>query len=195
MSLTLYDTLHREKRVFQPRDPERVTLYVCGPTVYDYAHIGNARPPVVFHVLTRLLRRAYRPFVHQYVALSGDLASYLEHKVGVPRRRIAQIHNGVDDLRFHPSPGARALVAGGPGVFAACWAFPFPFRGALPYIGDGFFKHNALGYVAFALFPVAAFVLNRTTLGLKIRAAGMKPEAADSLGVSVAGVIFLLVGN
>ncbi|WP_372706978.1 cysteine--tRNA ligase [Brevundimonas sp.] len=59
MSLTIYDTLHREKRVFQPRDPRRVTLYVCGPTVYDYAHIGNARPPVVFDVLTRLLRRTY----------------------------------------------------------------------------------------------------------------------------------------
>jgi len=59
MTLTLYDTLHREKRVFTPRDPERVTLYVCGPTVYDFAHIGNARPPVVFDVLVRLLRREY----------------------------------------------------------------------------------------------------------------------------------------
>ena len=59
MTLSLYDTLHREKRVFVPRDPERVTLYVCGPTVYDYAHIGNARPPVVFDVLVRLLRREY----------------------------------------------------------------------------------------------------------------------------------------
>ncbi|WP_421728829.1 cysteine--tRNA ligase [Brevundimonas sp.] len=59
MPLTLYDTLHREKRVFTPRDPNRVSLYVCGPTVYDYAHIGNARPPVVFDVLVRLLRREY----------------------------------------------------------------------------------------------------------------------------------------
>ena len=59
MTLSLYDTLHREKRVFVPRDPNRVTLYVCGPTVYDHAHIGNARPPVVFDVLVRLLRRQY----------------------------------------------------------------------------------------------------------------------------------------
>ena len=66
-------------------------------------------------------------------------------------------------------------------------AIPIPFLSDLPYVGDVFFKHNALVYVAFALVPVAAFVLNRTTLGLKIRAAGMKPEAADSLGVSVAG--------
>ena len=59
MTLSLYDTLHREKREFTPRDPDRVTLYVCGPTVYDFAHIGNARPPVVFDVLVRLLRREY----------------------------------------------------------------------------------------------------------------------------------------
>ena len=59
MMLSLYDTLHREKREFRPRNPDRVTLYVCGPTVYDYAHIGNARPPVVFDVLVRLLRREY----------------------------------------------------------------------------------------------------------------------------------------
>jgi cysteinyl-tRNA synthetase len=59
MPLTIHDTLHREKRVFEPRDPNRVTLYVCGPTVWDYAHIGNARPPVVFDVLVRLLRRTY----------------------------------------------------------------------------------------------------------------------------------------
>ncbi|GAA0652204.1 cysteine--tRNA ligase [Brevundimonas lenta] len=59
MPLTIHDTLHREKRVFEPRDPNRVTLYVCGPTVYDFAHIGNARPPVVFDVLVRLLRRTY----------------------------------------------------------------------------------------------------------------------------------------
>lgn len=61
MPLHIHDTLRREKRAFTPRDPNRVTLYVCGPTVYDYAHIGNARPPVVFDVLVRLLRRAYGP--------------------------------------------------------------------------------------------------------------------------------------
>ena len=59
MPLVLHDTLTRSKRVFEPRDDKRVTLYVCGPTVYDFAHIGNARPPVVFDVLVRLLRRNY----------------------------------------------------------------------------------------------------------------------------------------
>jgi len=59
MELRLYDTLTREKRTFTPIDPARVRIYVCGPTVYDFAHIGNARPVIVFDVLFRLLRHVY----------------------------------------------------------------------------------------------------------------------------------------
>ena len=59
MELTLYDTFTREKRPFTPLDPARVRMYVCGPTVYDFAHIGNARPVIVFDVLFRLLRHLY----------------------------------------------------------------------------------------------------------------------------------------
>jgi cysteinyl-tRNA synthetase len=59
MPLFLQDTLSRQKREFVPADPQRVTLYVCGPTVYNYAHIGNARPAVVFDLLFRVLRRLY----------------------------------------------------------------------------------------------------------------------------------------
>ena len=59
MELKLYDTLTREKRTFVPIDPANVRMYVCGPTVYDFAHIGNARPVIVFDVLFRLLRHVY----------------------------------------------------------------------------------------------------------------------------------------
>jgi len=58
-NLYLHDTMAREKRLFEPRDPSRVTMYVCGPTVYNYVHIGNARPVVVFDLLFRLLRHLY----------------------------------------------------------------------------------------------------------------------------------------
>ncbi|WP_019961058.1 cysteine--tRNA ligase [Woodsholea maritima] len=58
-SLHLYDTASRQKRVFEPQNPKRVTMYVCGPTVYGPAHIGNMRPPVVFDVLFRVLRGLY----------------------------------------------------------------------------------------------------------------------------------------
>ena len=57
--LVLYNTLSRRKETFVPLNPEKVGMYVCGPTVYDRAHIGNARPVVVFDVLYRLLRRLY----------------------------------------------------------------------------------------------------------------------------------------
>jgi cysteinyl-tRNA synthetase len=59
MSLRLYNTLTRTKEEFTPLDPTDVRMYVCGPTVYDYAHIGNARPVIVFDVLFRLLRQIY----------------------------------------------------------------------------------------------------------------------------------------
>ena len=59
MAISLYNTLSRGKELFQPIDPGNVRLYVCGPTVYDHAHIGNARPVVVFDVLYRLLRHVY----------------------------------------------------------------------------------------------------------------------------------------
>ena len=59
VTLTVYNTATRQKEPFEPIDPQHVRLYVCGPTVYDYAHIGNARPVVVFDVLVRLLRRLY----------------------------------------------------------------------------------------------------------------------------------------
>jgi cysteinyl-tRNA synthetase len=57
--IRLYDTLAREKRPFVPLNPSRITMYVCGPTVYGRAHIGNARPAVVFDTLTRLIRHEY----------------------------------------------------------------------------------------------------------------------------------------
>src|SRR5262245_26133132 len=59
MSLVVYNTLTREKEPFVPLDAAHVRLYVCGPTVYDYVHIGNARPVVAFDVLYRLLKRRY----------------------------------------------------------------------------------------------------------------------------------------
>ncbi len=57
--INIYNTLAREKQVFTPIDPKNVRMYVCGPTVYDYAHIGNARPVVVFDMMFRLLKHIY----------------------------------------------------------------------------------------------------------------------------------------
>ena len=87
MPLHIHDTLRREKRLFEPRNKDRVTLYVCGPTVYDYAHIGNARPPVVFDVLVRLLRRTYgadKVFYARNVTDVDDKINQKAAREGVP---------------------------------------------------------------------------------------------------------------
>jgi len=87
MTLSLYDTMSRAKRTFVPKDPKRVTLYVCGPTVYNYAHIGNFRPVVVFDLLFRVLRDVYGEGAVKYAANVTDVDDKINRKAaeeGVP---------------------------------------------------------------------------------------------------------------
>jgi cysteinyl-tRNA synthetase len=87
MDLRLYDTLSREKRSFVPLDPGNVRMYVCGPTVYDFAHIGNARPVIVFDVLFRLLRHIY----------GADHITYV--------RNITDVDDKINDRAARDFPG------------------------------------------------------------------------------------------
>ena len=92
MSLTLYDTMARKKRLFIPANPRRVTMYVCGPTVYNYSHIGNFRPVVLFDVLFRVLRRIYGEGSVVYAANVTDVDDRINAKAaeeGVPIGEIA----------------------------------------------------------------------------------------------------------
>jgi cysteinyl-tRNA synthetase len=87
MTLSLYDTMTRAKRKFVPRDPDRVTMYVCGPTVYNFAHIGNFRPVVVFDLLFRLLRHTFGEAAVLYAANVTDVDDKINKKAadeGVP---------------------------------------------------------------------------------------------------------------
>ncbi|MDQ0011075.1 cysteinyl-tRNA synthetase [Luteibacter jiangsuensis] len=89
MPISLYNTLSRRMEAFTPLDPQRVTMYVCGPTVYNYIHIGNARPPVVFDVLARLIRRHYPNLVYaRNITDVDDKINAAAAAAGVP---IAQI--------------------------------------------------------------------------------------------------------
>ncbi|MEY2756518.1 MAG: hypothetical protein RIR33_296 [Pseudomonadota bacterium] len=91
MDIRLHNTLSREKQVFSPQNPERVTMYVCGPTVYSYAHIGNARPPVAFDVLFRLLRAKYGAEHVVYAANITDVDDKIIAAAAESGRPIAEI--------------------------------------------------------------------------------------------------------
>ncbi|HEU0277986.1 MAG TPA: cysteine--tRNA ligase [Rhodanobacteraceae bacterium] len=85
MALALYNSLTRQVEPFVPLDPTRVTMYVCGPTVYHYVHIGNARGPVVFDVLARLLRRRYARLVYaRNITDVDDKINAAAAQAGVP---------------------------------------------------------------------------------------------------------------
>jgi len=106
MELTLYDTLTREKRLFKPLDPAHVRMYVCGPTVYDFAHIGNARPVIVFDVLFRLLRHLYGADHVTYVRNITDVddkinARAAEEYPNLPLNRAIRLVTGITTSQFH----------------------------------------------------------------------------------------------
>jgi cysteinyl-tRNA synthetase len=91
MEMRLYDTLTRDKRPFVPIDPGNVRMYVCGPTVYDFAHIGNARPVIVFDVLYRILRHLYGDSHVKYVRNITDVDDKINARAaerGVPIREL-----------------------------------------------------------------------------------------------------------
>src|SRR5207302_2151212 len=87
MELKGYHTLTRERRRFRPLGPARVRMYVCGATVYDFAHIGNARPVIVFDVLFRLLRHLY----------GADHVTYV--------RNITDVDDKINDRAARDFPG------------------------------------------------------------------------------------------
>jgi len=84
MSIFLHDTLTGEKREFEPLVAGEVTMYLCGPTVYNYAHIGNARPAVVFDLLARLLRRSYKLTYARNITDVDDKINKAAVESGVP---------------------------------------------------------------------------------------------------------------
>jgi cysteinyl-tRNA synthetase len=111
MDLKLYDTLTREKRIFKPLNPSNVRMYVCGPTVYDFAHIGNARPVIVFDVLFRLLRHLYGADHVTYVRNITDVddkinARAAEEFPDLPLNEAIRKVTETTDKQFHEDVAA-----------------------------------------------------------------------------------------
>ncbi|MEO0991277.1 MAG: cysteine--tRNA ligase, partial [Pseudomonadota bacterium] len=89
--VSLHNTKTRKKELFQPIDPDNVRMYVCGPTVYDRAHLGNARPVLVFDVLFRLLRHVYGPEKVTYARNFTDVDDKINAKAAETGRNIQSI--------------------------------------------------------------------------------------------------------
>lgn len=113
--------------------------------------------------------------------LMGFISVTLHAEQGISGIGVYLFGLGMSDLLFQKTLGTVETVKGFQPIH-------IPWLSDLPVVGEVLFSHNILVYLAFLLVPVSWFVLNRTTLGLKIRAVGEHPEAADSLGVSVNGV-------
>ncbi|MBY3180562.1 cysteine--tRNA ligase [Rhizobium laguerreae] len=104
--LKLYNTLTREKSVFSPIDPNNVRMYVCGPTVYDFAHIGNARPAIVFDMLFRLLRHVYGEDHVTYARNITDVddkinARALRDHPGLPLNEAIRAVTEKTEMQYH----------------------------------------------------------------------------------------------
>ena len=116
MELRLYDTLTRQKRLFQPLDEARVRVYVCGPTVYDFAHIGNARPVIVFDVLFRLLRHLYGADHVTYVRNITDVddkinARAAEEYPDLPLNEAIRTITATTERQFHEDADALGCLS------------------------------------------------------------------------------------
>src|SRR5436190_2409454 len=116
MELRLYDTLTRQKRLFEPIDASRVRVYVCGPTVYDFAHIGNARPVIIFDVLFRVLRHIYGADHVSYVRNITDVDDKINARAAqeYPDRPLNEAIRAVTtktEQQFHEDVAALGALA------------------------------------------------------------------------------------
>ena len=135
---------------------------------------------LIFGVLIALIVGGLMGLAMAFVSVT------LKAKQGISGIGVYLFGLGLSELLFHQWVGTPKSVDGFPRI-------TFPILTDIPILGDVFFNHNLLVYVAFALVPISAYILNRTTFGLMIRAVGQNPEAADAMGVSVARVRYATV--
>jgi len=179
MPIQLHDTMRGEKVPFEPRDPERVTMYVCGPTVYNFAHIGNARPAVVFDVLARLLRRRYRLVYARNITDVDDKINQAAKETGQPISAITERFTEA----YHEDMAALGVLP--PDVEPRATAHIPQMIAMIGALIDAGCAYEAEGHV---LFDVAAFEsygalsgrnLREMIAGARVEVAPYKKAAAD----------------
>jgi len=195
MELRLYDTLTKEKRLFTPLNPKNVRMYVCGPTVYDFAHIGNARPVIVFDVLFRLLRHLYGDNHVSYVRNITDVDDKINDRAardfpGLPLneaiRKVTeqterQFHADVDALGcLRPTVEPRATEH----IAEMCVLIEKLVQGGFAYVAEDhvLFSPQAMN-AANSILPRYGALANRTLdemiAGARVDVAPYKRDATD----------------
>jgi len=153
MELRLYDTLSREKRTFTPLDPHNVRMYVCGPTVYDFAHIGNARPVIVFDVLFRLLRHLYGEAHVKYVRNITDVDDKINDRAardfpGLPLNEAIRKVTEQTEKQFHDDVDALGCLR--PTVEPRATEHIGEMRAIIDRLIEGGFAYVAADHVLFS---------------------------------------------
>src|SRR6202163_4213114 len=195
MELRLYDTLTREKRAFVPLDPNNVRVYVCGPTVYDFAHIGNARPVIVFDVLFRLLRHLYGEKHVTYVRNITDVDDKINERAardfpGLPLNEAIRKVTELTEKQFHDD--VDALGALRPTVEPRATEHIVEMRTIIEKLVQGGFAYVAEDHVLFSpqamnaansILPrygaLAKRSLDEMIAGARVDVAPYKRDAAD----------------
>jgi cysteinyl-tRNA synthetase len=195
MNLRLYDTLTREKRTFVPLDPNNVRMYVCGPTVYDFAHIGNARPVIVFDVLFRLLRHLYGADHVTYVRNITDVDDKINDRAardfpGLPLNEAIRKVTELTEKQFHDDVDALGCLR--PTVEPRATEHIAEMRTIIEKLVQGGFAYVAEDHVLFSpqamnaansILPRYGALANRSLdemiAGARVDVAPYKRDAAD----------------
>jgi cysteinyl-tRNA synthetase len=190
MSLRLYNTLTRAKDPFQPIDAENVRMYVCGPTVYDYAHIGNARPIIVFDVLFRLLRHVYGAGHVIYARNITDVDDKInvravEEFPGLPLNEAIGKVTTRTTAQFHADIAALGVLA--PSVEPTCTSHVPEMVAMTQVLIDKGFAYAAEGHVLLDTTAVPDYgklsgrSLDEMIAGARVEVAPYKRHPADSV--------------
>lgn len=182
MTITLYNTLSRQKELFEPIDPLNVGMYVCGPTVYDYAHIGNARPVIVFDVLYRLLRHVYGAQHVTYVRNITDVDDKINERAFKEGIDIRQLTERTNDQFQADMVGLNCLV---PTVQPRATEHIAEMQTLISKLIEKGFAYEAEGHVLFHVPAMKAYgkLSNRTLdemqAGARVEVAPYKRDPMD----------------
>ncbi|NNE24057.1 MAG: cysteine--tRNA ligase [Rhizobiales bacterium] len=190
MTLKLYNTLTRQKQKFVPIDAENVRMYVCGPTVYDYAHIGNARPVIVFDVLYRLLRHIYGAGAVKYVRNITDVddkinARAAEEHPDMPLNEAIAKVTSETTRQFHEDIAALGVLP--PDVEPTCTGHIAQMIDMINVLIDKGNAYAAEGHVLLDVGSIPSYgELSRRSLdemiaGARVEVAPYKKNPADSV--------------